>query len=361
MKNVVIIILAVAALSINATAYQHAIILSTDYTNSSLSIIDTTTYSIKKDIASSHGDDVVKYYNGKIYVVNRYGYDYIQVFDANMHEIDNWKLEKDSNPHDIAIVNGKAYITCYDKSHMLVLNADDGNLIKKIDLSQFADTDGLPEANKMAVFNNRIFVTLQCLDRNNYYTPSGESYLVVIDTSTDSVERAIKLLSTNPFSSPVIDGMYIYVDEVGRWGIEDGGIEKINALNYNSMGFVIDENTAGGDIVDFDISPKHEGIAGMIIQFLEDIFNIHLIKQRMWIVTSDSSFKTHLILYDFNSINEIYHTNSYSIVDIACNGKNAWVADRESNGIKIFDEDGNMVNELSDVSSYPPVHITFMP
>lgn len=353
-------VLLVLVFSLNATAYQHAVVLSTDYNNSYLSLIDISNHNIKKDIASSHGDDIVRYYDGRIYVVNRYGYDYIQVFDSQMKKIDVWHLEKGSNPHDIAIVNGKAYITCYDKNYLLVMD-ENGNEIKKINLSDFADSDGLPEANKMAVFGDKVFVTLQCLDRNNYYAPSGRSYLIVIDSSTDSIVRAIKLSSTNPFASPVVDGMHIYVDEVGRWGAEDGGIEKISVLNYNSYGFIIDENTAGGDIVDFDIAPKHEGMIGIIIQFLEEFFNMNIIKQKIWMITSDSSFNTHLVLYDGNDVENIYSTNGYSIADVECNGKNAWVADREANEIKIFNENGELIDGIDGISAYPPVHITFIP
>ena len=85
-----------------------AFILTTNYANSSFSIIDVDNPNIvEKDIASTHGDDEVRYYNGKVYVLNRWGFDLIEVFDAedNFEKVSEFSTGTGTIPLDIAFIS----------------------------------------------------------------------------------------------------------------------------------------------------------------------------------------------------------------------------------------------------------------
>ena len=63
-----------------------------------------------------------------------------------------------------------------------------------IDLASLADGDGLPEMSQMALVGERLFVSLQRLDRRTGFVPNGPSWLAVVDTTTDTVTGAIELV-----------------------------------------------------------------------------------------------------------------------------------------------------------------------
>src|SRR6185369_3745823 len=70
----------------------------------------------------------------------------------------------------------------------------------EVDLSAFADGDGLPEMDQAVVIGDRLYVTLQLLDRRNFFRPTDRSLIAVVDVTTDAVVGSITLAGTNPFA-----------------------------------------------------------------------------------------------------------------------------------------------------------------
>jgi DNA-binding beta-propeller fold protein YncE len=353
-----------------------AFILTTDYMDSSFSIINVDNPDIvETDIASIHADDEVRHYNGKVYVLNRWGYDLIEVFDAedNFKKVSEFSTGTGTNPQDIAFIsNNKAYVTCYDTTDLLIVNPTTGEHLGTINLSEYADDDGIPEMHKMVAFKflgkNRVYVTIQRLDRDNWFAPTDKSYIVELDGDKDTVIRAIQLTQVNPSTAPILDGIHILVGETGSWfDGEDGGIERINIFTNEAEGFIISEADLGGNIVDFDIYNKYSGLKGLILSLLDHHLGIMLLKRNIYAIVSDMSFNTSLMSFNLKeqTSTELFSTEGYQLADLAINDKGGlYLADRTSTspGIRIFDtKTGEQETSTPiDVGDYPPVHITFL-
>jgi len=345
------------------------------YSDSSFSVIDIDdTDIIETDISSTHGDDEIKYYNGKIYILNRCGYDYIEVFDTqnNYEKILEFSTGTGSNPQDIAFISeDKAYVSCYDTTDLLIVNPTTGEHLGTIDLSEYADDDGIPEMHKMVSFKffrkSRVYLTIQRLDRENWFEPTDKSYIIEIDGDQDTIIRAIQLSQVNPSTAPILDGPRILVGETGSWyDDEDGGIESINIFTNKAEGFIISEADLGGNIVDFDIYKTYNRLRGLFLFFLDNVLGIKLFTRNIYSIVSDLSYNTKLVSYNLkdNSHMELYSTEGYQLADLKINDKGeVYIADRNEiePGIIIFDvESGDQkTNNPIDVGSYPPVHITF--
>ena len=209
------------------------------------------------DLLNVHSDAVARFYDGRIYVVNRLDQDNIIVLDpADLRTpVVQYSVGNGTNPQDVEFVSpNKAYVSLNNEAYLLVGDPQVGTEFGQIDLSAFADADGLPETGQMALVGDRLFVAVQRLDRDNYWGPSGESYLVVIDTQTDTVIDAdpdaagvqgILLAGTNPVEVMAIGGQLV-VALVGSFLELDGGVEVIDPETYESRGLVITEEALGG-------------------------------------------------------------------------------------------------------------------
>ena len=99
-----------------------------------------------------------------------------------------WAIERTYNlatgtaPVDIAVADGDtAYVTGRNATHLLRLDLSSGTVTEVIDLSPFADSDGVPDLGDMAVFEGRLFLQIR---RLNEHAPLGQvtpAYLAVMD------------------------------------------------------------------------------------------------------------------------------------------------------------------------------------
>ena len=351
-----------------------AFVLTTNYADSSFSVIDLESENVEEDIAGTHGDDQVRYYDGKIYVMNRFGYDCIEVFDAdnNFDKVFEFSTGVETNPHDIAFISkNKAYVTCYDSTDLLIVNPTTGEHLGTIDLSEYADEDGFPEMDKMTVFNvfgiTRVYVSIQRLNRTAWYAPTDTSYILEINGRTNQVTKAITLTGVNPFTDLVLDGIHLLVGEAGSWFALDGGIERINILTGETDGFIMTESELGGNILDFEIYPRYTRIPGLILSVIEQYFGISLFDRYNHALISDLSFNTSLVAFDSNekTVDKVYSTNGYQLADMTISNRGMiLLADRTPgmSGIRIFNAvlGTQETTDPIDVGTYPPVHITII-
>ncbi len=213
------------------------------------------------DIVSS--DNAVTAYGGRVYVINR-SLGNVTVLDGAdlTTAVTQFGTGEGSNPHAMAFASAaKAYVSLYGEAYVLVVDPADGSELGRVDLSAFADADDIPEASPMVIVGDKLFVAVQRLDRDNWFAPTGESYLVVIDTVTDEVVDVdpssdevdpIVLTGTNPQYLRYDAGRgKIVVSETGNWGVQDGGLETVDPDTYEAEGFFATETTLGGDVGDF--------------------------------------------------------------------------------------------------------------
>jgi hypothetical protein len=238
------------------------------------------------------------------------------------------------NPRDIeAITPDRAYITLYESNSILICNPLTGATLGSIDLSAFADGDGLCEMDQMARVGDRVFVAVQAMERRTSpWTTTGGSRLVVIDTTTDAIvdvdpltpePDAIPLTGQNPYWRMHFDGRLgrLLLVASGSFLLRDGGLEVVNPFTLQSEGFLVDEGALGGELLDFAVVDDAVG----------------------WALTNDSQFNTCLVAFDPSTGSvaaPTYCTNGFQLSDLelSLDGR-LFVSDRTPSnpGVRVFD------------------------
>ena len=258
----------------SACATEYAFVTTTDYSSGCASVIWLDPgYTTDICVSPIHSDAVARWYGGLVYVINRAGADNIQILDPEdgFATLSQHSAGNGTNPKDIAFVSpDKIFVSRHNSNDLLIMNPSTGVHLGTIDLSQFADGDGLCEMDHMIMKDGILFVSIQRIDRNNYWQPVGDSYIAVVDAAADTLidvdpgtpgTQAIPLTASNPFTDLKFDsdGYTILVACAGLWGMTDGGIEMIDPVTMSSQGFMITEAAAGGDINEFEILSADKG------------------------------------------------------------------------------------------------------
>ena len=259
-------------------------VVSTDFSSGGrFSMIDTSSLVALPTLSYIHSDAVVRFYNQKIYIVNRLNRDSILILNPLLGylPLQEFSMGSGSNPQDIAVVNdSKAYVSLYNRTYLAVVDLNTGQIYKKIDLAVYSETfstsssgiDGKPEMAKMIIYENILYLQLQRLDRNDisgFPSPNTDSYIIKINIITDEIISVIKTLYPNPFGKmqkiTLGSENFIAVCLPARLGYIsqlDGGI---GALNISTGEFrtspLYSEKDAGGDILDMVIKTDTEGYA----------------------------------------------------------------------------------------------------
>ena len=263
------VVLVLASQAWGTPPWDYVFAVTTDYGPSGrFSVADVVpAWSVDANLGSIHSDAVARHHGGLIYVVNRLYADNIQVLDPEQDfaTVIQFSVGPGSNPQDIAVVSpDHAYVSRYESTWLYEVDPVAGAVLDSIDLSGFADTDGIPDMAQMALVGDLLFVAIQRLDRDNFWLPVSPSYLAVIDTNTNELVDAdpvapgiqgIELTGLNPTSEIQVDeeAGIMYVGESGRWNVSDGGIDAVDAVGLTALGFVTTEDQLGGDINDFTL------------------------------------------------------------------------------------------------------------
>ena len=172
-----------------AGAQSDLFILTSDFATGSTALLPANATTAQVNLLGIHGDAVGHYQDGRIYVINRLGQDNILVLDPAdvTTPLIQFSVGNGSNPRDIEILGeGKAYVSRYASAELLVVDPRDGAELGTIDLSAYADADGLPEMDQIVRVGERAYVSCQRLDRDAGFTP-GEAFLVIIDIADNKV------------------------------------------------------------------------------------------------------------------------------------------------------------------------------
>lgn len=247
------------------SAQEQAAVLATDYNTvahvSGLELAAPWTVAPLPGEPVYH-DAVVRWHDGLVWVVNRAGADNVQVLDPaqGFATVRQFGLGLGRNIQDIGFApDGTAYVSCYDAAELLHVDPETGQILQVVSTAAFADADGLPETGWLHVRDDRLFVSCQRLDRDAWYAPVGDSYLLVLDLATnawidcDPVQpgvQGILLAATNPGARIQDAGDRLLVALVGNYGLQDGGVDVVDPQTLASLGLEVTEAELGGDLVD---------------------------------------------------------------------------------------------------------------
>lgn len=319
----------------DAAAIDRALVLSTDYISGYYSRLDLEPpYAVAANVALTCADAVVRPQGGRTYIVGRFGCDFIQIVDpTSFATLAQWSTGNGTNPQDVEEVSPtRAYVSLYERSYLLILNPENGQHLGTVDLSIFADADGLPEAAEMARVGDRLFVCLQRLDRPGGYVPANPSYVAVVDLATDQIvdvdpgapgTQAIVLTGRNPFSELAVDPVRgkLYVAESGSHSALDGGAEFVDPVGLRAEGFFVTEPELGGSLTGLRLWTDCTGYA----------------------IVNDASYRTKLVRFDRctgQDLGTCWQSAGYDLSDVEVDWERAQVlvADRDlvAPGVRIF-------------------------
>ena len=299
---------------------------SVDFQTATYGLLDLESFEAFEDYSSLQADSMVTTSGGLLFGINRLGADNIQRIDpATALTIWQYSTGAGSNPQSIEVVSeDKAYVTLYESNELLIVNptarAEGEFIVGSVDLSAFADDDGVVEAHSMAVVGDRLFVALQRVDRDDGFRANNASYLVAIDTSSDQIvdlttDRPEFVL---PYPNPQairVDGASLWVLSVGYYGEQDGALIAIDTSDM-SHEVVLLESEAGGDINMF------EGFGPIFM------------------LVADGEFETSLMSYDPTTTEVVTFAEDLGfVVDLAATDELLFVPDRnlEAPGIRVFE------------------------
>jgi len=258
--------------------------------------------------------------------------------------VNQFSVGNGSDPHDIVVVSPtRAIVARYNETDLWVVNPATGAKISSIELASLADGDGIPEIDHLWLHGDRVFISVQRVDRNTDWGPVDVSYIAVYDVAGDSLVDAnplapgvqpITMTGANPFSDFQVDPVTgnLAVAAVGEWGVQDGGVELIDPVAMESRGFLAAESVLEGDITEFALTGGPYG----------------------FVVRTDASFNTACLRFHRNSgqrAGTVYAPSAFVIQDIELAPSGVlYLADRTATapGIRIYD-----VGTLAELTTAP--------
>src|SRR5213083_2957601 len=336
-----------------------AVIVTTDFETGLLATVGVRPpHRVTHPTTPIHSDAVVRVAGERVYIVNRFLGDNLQVLDPahGLATLLQCSTGPGSNPHDVAVLApDKAYVTRYDAKELWVVDPSAAScatfLRATVDLSPWGDADGLPEMDQTALVGDRLFVSLERLDRTRRFAPAGRSRLVVLDMASDAVVGVVELTGANAFGDS--SGLArepgsgkLVVNEAGdiqRTG--DGGLERVDPFTLTAEGFFVTERDLGGNITDFVLVSPTRGYA----------------------IVLDDQLRNILLAFDPSArrVTRRLLTRTQYLPDIALAPDGIlWVADDglPAPGIRLFDprDDRELTRGAIDVG-LPPFSIGFIP
>lgn len=226
-----------------------AAVVTSDYSNGTLSLLHLDSSESELDLLSVGGDTLVEGYGDQLYLLmsSFSGPNYLSIHktDQALSLVKKVELGNGVNPRDVAFVGDKGYVSLFNGNAVQIFDPATGELGKKITLSDYADADG--DANPLAleVVGDTLYVGLARIDYTNNYLPTAPGYIIAIDTKTDEISSAIETTGNNLSHLYALDDKTLVVSSIGTYGAADGGIEGIDLVQQESVGYLFSDETLG--------------------------------------------------------------------------------------------------------------------
>ena len=352
--------LLLASVTLAHAAESRVFVATTDFSSGALSTVELgPPRNAVNDRMAVCSDAALRYFFGQLYVVERFGCDDIRVVDpVTCGLVRQFSVGNGANPNDIVVVSPtRAYVTRYDSADLWVVDPSTGAFVKAISLAAFADKDGLPEMNRAVYHDGRVFVSCQRLDRDNFYSPTDSSLVVVIDAATDQVIDAdpvapgvqgILLPRTNPTTkfAATPSGDFL-LGCTGAFGVNDGGVVRLDPRTF-ATSVEVTEAALGGDVNVLAVPPGAIG------------------ETRAFCVVSDASFNTNLVSYERSgppAVTTVFPGAGFVLADIGVDDRDeVWLCDRTASGpgMRVFDATTRAQLTVSPIGTgLPPNDLCF--
>jgi streptogramin lyase len=168
----------------------HLVVTSTDFGTGAVGLVELATRTVFADLALASSDAVPVVDDGRVFIINRHGFDYIDELDphAELALVHEWAiaatgLDTPSNPHDLALdPDGHAWVTLHGAPELQrfwfpSLHGAKVEAELALDLSSFADADAIPELSLALSCGELLFVSAERIDRESW-VPAEQTVLI---------------------------------------------------------------------------------------------------------------------------------------------------------------------------------------
>lgn len=173
----------------------HLLVAATDYQSGVLGAVSLDGTCVAEPLASAGQDPLVRAIGDRVAYADRTRGDAVRIYvpgryDAPEHE---FALPPGGNTHDVVRVGDELWFSRYAEAALTVTDLR-GRRLGAIDLSPWADADGVPEADRFAWVGDRLFLALQRLDRAQLLQTAGGPGLVLeLDPASREVVAATEV------------------------------------------------------------------------------------------------------------------------------------------------------------------------
>jgi hypothetical protein len=231
--------------------------VASDYSTGSIAAVDMDAWTAADELFVTSSDPGVVAEDGWVFQINRYGHDSVRKYSAGDWAAPLWEqsMGEYSNPYDVEICNGDLFVSLYGANHMAVVDLETGASKGQVDLSAFADTDGLsPEATSIVEVDGKLYVSLQQMDTTQtteWVSEGGK--IVEVDCASMAVTQSWDVggntnLMAWPDSGKVLAGAEAFGDDsAGLYVIDTVTGTKSQMVDSAALGVNILDVAVAGD------------------------------------------------------------------------------------------------------------------
>ncbi len=230
-------------------------IVTTDFSSGSFAVYAQQQGLMSTGYSPIHSDATAVFHSGKIFVLNRFGADNLQILEPQNQFQTIRQMSTNtppgcaqfSNPYDLDFFReDEAVLSRYGCKSALIVKPFTAEITGEIDLSEYADSDGIPEMAYGFVYRSTYFLSLQKLTE---FQPVNVSTLLMMDLNEGRISGEIPLVGKNPVTEWVeyLPGKFIGA-VTGKFSIPDGGVEEIDAEQKRSLGIILTEEQLDGEV-----------------------------------------------------------------------------------------------------------------
>lgn len=219
-----------------ATGQQMALIgmVSTDYSVGGLATVGLDDGAVTEATAVS-ADPKIVVSDGQVIVLGRSTDNSVRLYTAGSWSAPDleFSLGDGANPHDAAICGGALFVSLYGEDHLGVYDPQTGNVLGTVDLSAYADSDGLPETGAIVEGDGVLYVALENLDETSTYWTSSGGHVLTVDCASRAVTAdqavgpgpSISAWPADPSRVVLRTGVYFDADGNFAW---DGAVALLD-------------------------------------------------------------------------------------------------------------------------------------
>lgn len=333
---------------------SRVVLTSTDFSTGAVGWIDVKTRQVYPDLGLASTDTRLKHSDKYHFLINRFGFDSITIMakDDKLTWLGEFSVKgtesTSSNPHDLVIDDkGHLHLSFLGRDHLEVYDISDpknAKLLREIDISAFADADGLPESSFIIPCGDTYFVEIQRLDRKKGWTPVDHTYLVPIHAPTGT------FYDFDGSKDGAGDGIRITGTGMSSWRGDPRFSDNTHILALNRGVQSIDLKTAAIS----QVIPEQVFIdLGMEIW---DVRNFEVSPDGRWIwILAIDGWPKHTIFRasfdqqgrDLTPVIKGVESVDASMIRV---GNSLWLADTTdgASGVRIFDFVGDSLQESKD-------------